>query len=67
MRALGHVGRILIASYPNQWHNRLEALQFTDWNKTNPLWHNGIVVNNSVQLSHATQALMIKILSEILL
>lgn len=67
MRALGHVGRILIASYPNQWHNRLEALQSTDWNKTNPLWHNGIVVNNSVQLSHATQAQMIKILSEILL
>lgn len=67
IKALGQIGNYLYTEYPNDWKNKLECLQTIDWNKTNQLWQNGIVVNGSVQLSHATQQQMVDILKEKLL
>ena len=67
IRALGHVGNELIDAYPDTWPSKLKILKDIDWNKKNPIWNKGIVVNGSVQLSHATQALMIEVLRERLL
>ena len=64
IRALGHVGNELIDAYPDTWPSKLKVLKDIDWNKKNPIWNKGIVVNGSVQLSHATQALMIEVLRE---
>ncbi len=67
LRALGQIGNELINKYPDCWRNKLHVLQRIDWKKTNPLWQNGIVINGSVQLSHATQAQMVEILKSIIL
>ena len=64
LRSLGQVGNELITKYPNSWKDRLTVIEEIDWKKTNPLWHNGIVVNGIVQLSHATQAQMVDVLKE---
>lgn len=55
IRSLGQVGNELILKHPDDWTSKLEVLNTLDWNKTNPLWKNTIVVNGSVQFSHATQ------------
>lgn len=62
IRSLGQVGNELFIKYSNNWKQKLKSLKKFDWSKTNPLWQNGIVVNGSVQLSHATQAQMVSIL-----
>ena len=62
LRALGMIGNELIAKRPNTWKTNLEILHEIDWNKSNSLWQNGIVVNGYVQLSRATQAQMVEIL-----
>lgn len=67
LRSLGQVGNELVNVYPQGWTSKLSALNNIDWNKTNPLWKNGIVVNGIVQLSHATQAEMVKILKKIII
>lgn len=67
LRSLGQVGNELIKKYPDKWDERLSIIEEIDWNKTNPLWQNGIVVNGIVQLSHATQAQMVEILKKIVL
>lgn len=56
IKGLGEAGSELLI-LPN-WKSKLSALQEINWKKNNPLWNNGIVVNGSVQLSHATQQLM---------
>ena len=67
LRSLGQIGNELIMNYPDTWKNKLSSLEEIDWKKTNPLWNNGIVVNGSVQLSHATQAQMAMILKGIIM
>ena len=67
LRSLGQIGNELIAQYPDSWQKKLRTLQNIDWKKTNPIWQNGIVVNGSVQLSHATQAQMIEILKNMIM
>lgn len=67
IRSLGEIGNILISEYPQDWKMKLVTLKKIDWKKTNPLWQNGIVVNGSVQLSHATQAQMVTILRKIII
>lgn len=62
LRSLGQVGNELVKRYPKKWGFKLKVLNEIDWNKSNPLWQHGIVVNGSVQLSHATQAEMVEIL-----
>ena len=66
LRALGTVGNELIKTSPRNWKSVLENIHEIDWNKTNPIWQNGIVVNGYVQLSRATQAQMTEILKSIL-
>ena len=67
LRSLGQIGKELIAQYPDSWKKRLYTLQNIDWKKTNPTWQNGIVVNGSVQLSHATQAQMVNLLKKMII
>lgn len=62
IRSLGQVGNELILNFPTTWEEKLKPLNDIDWSKTNPLWHEGIVVNGSVQLSHATQSMMVNVL-----
>ena len=64
IRALGEVGNEIIANHPKSWSSKLRALSSIDWSKSNPLWSEGIVVNGSVQLSHATQSMMVKVLKQ---
>lgn len=64
LRSLGQVGHMLLSTYPDSWKERLSLLAEIDWRKSNPLWGNGIMVNGSVQLSHATQAQMVTILKD---
>jgi DNA sulfur modification protein DndB len=58
IKGLGEVGNELLLSHSQDWKSKLSSLQEIDWKKSNPLWNNGIVVNGSVQLSHATQQQM---------
>lgn len=58
IKSLGEVGNELVEIYPDNWQNRLKALQNINWSKTNSAWQNGIVVDGSVQLSRATQKSM---------
>lgn len=67
IKALGQIGNELITNYPDNWEEKLTKLQKVNWSKKNQLWQNGIVVNGSVQLSHATQQQMIDILKKILI
>lgn len=64
IKAIGTIGNELYKLHPKKWKSHLELLQEINWNKNNPIWNNGIVVNGSVQLSHATQHLMNTVLKE---
>lgn len=64
LRSLGQIGNELIINREDKWTENMKNLKMIDWHKSNQLWHNGIVVNGSVQLSHATQALMVQILKD---
>lgn len=60
IRALGEIGSDLIQSNEAATFSTLESLKDIDWQRSNPVWNNGIIVNGNVQLSHATQKLMIE-------
>lgn len=67
IKALGEIGNMLYRKYPKAWYKKLKGLKKIDWSKKNKLWANGIVVNGSVQLSHATQQEMIKIIEKVIM
>jgi len=53
MRALGGVGRLLIAKYPDDWRTRIKSLEEIDWRKSvgtkvNPLWDGVCITAGSV-------------------
>lgn len=62
IKALGTIGNDLYKQSPENWLTKIPLLQGINWQKNNPDWDNGIIVNGSVQLSHATQDKMISIL-----
>lgn len=64
IKALGEIGNELYKSSPDNWIAKLTLLKSINWQKSNPDWQSGIVVNGSVQLSHATQQRMVAILKE---
>lgn len=66
IKAIGATGNELYQSKELNTFSALEGLKYVDWQKTNPIWNNGIIVNGSVQLSHATQQLMINEIKNIL-
>ena len=66
INALGEIGNCFYKKYPKQWDKKLKKLQKIDWSKKNKDWSNGIIVNGSVQLSHATQQEMINKIERIL-
>ena len=67
IRSLGQIGNELISKYPDSWKSKLRVLREINWDKTNPVWSEGILVNGSVQLSHATQALMVDVLKQMIM
>ncbi len=67
IKAIGEIGNELIQDNNEINYSVLETLNQIDWQKTNPIWNNGILVNGSVQLSHATQQLMIDLLKTIMI
>lgn len=53
MRALGGVGKVLLAEYPQEWSQKLAPLRDVDWRKSvgskvNPLWDNVCITAGSV-------------------
>lgn len=67
LRAIGGVGAALLQYHPDDWRERLTALQEIDWRKTvgsrvNPMWDNVCIVAGSVvsnrQARKATQAVL---------
>lgn len=60
MRAIGGAGAELMRADPDNWEERLEALQEIDWRKSNPQWEGVCVVAGSVssnrQSRQATKA-----------
>lgn len=60
IKALGEIGNELLLSKTDNWKSEISKIKKINWKKNNPIWNNGILVNGSVQLSHATQQLMIE-------
>lgn len=67
IKALGEIGNKLYKTNPDSWVSVLSNLKKINWQKNNPIWSNGIIVNGSVQLSHATQQLMIEEIKKIIM
>jgi len=67
LKALGEIGNDLYKSNKSDYSISLKPLRNINWRKDNKIWDNGIVVNGSVQLSHATQQLMIDKLKNIII
>lgn len=67
IKALGEIGNKLYKTSPDSWATVLSNLKEINWQKNNPTWNNGIIVNGSVQLSHATQQLMIDEIKKIIM
>lgn len=67
IKALGEIGNKLYKTNPDSWVSILSNLKEINWQKNNPTWSNGIIVNGSVQLSHATQQLMIEEIKNIIM
>lgn len=67
IKALGEIGNKLYKTNPDSWETVLLGLNKINWQKNNPTWNNGIIVNGSVQLSHATQQLMIDEIKKIIM
>ena len=73
LRALGGVGRTLLAKYPEGWQTKLKLLEKIDWRKSvgssaNPLWDDvcitaGSVVSNR-QARAATLAVLLREIGE---
>src|SRR5918993_4721454 len=61
LRALGGVGRILLAKYPELWRERLKLLEAIDWRKSvegspNPLWDHVCITAGSVVSNRQARA-----------
>lgn len=67
IKALGEVGNKLYKRNPNTWVFVLSNIKKINWQKNNPTWNNGIIVNGSVQSSRTTQQLMIEEIEKIVL
>jgi len=73
LRALGGIGRTLLAKYPESWRAKLKLLEKVDWRKSvngsaNPLWDAvcitaGSVVSNR-QARAATLAVLLREIGE---
>lgn len=44
LNALGILGHVLIAQYPDSWKSKLRGLQKIDWARDSPIWEGKIVV-----------------------
>lgn len=67
IKAIGVIGNEMYKNGISSWDESLSKLADVNWEKTNPAWDKGIIVNGSVQLSHATQQLMIDEIKKIIM
>lgn len=67
IKAIGEIGNEMYRNGLSSWDKALSKLIEVNWEKSNPVWNNGIIVNGSVQLSHATQQLMIDEIKKIII
>ena len=56
--ALGCAGNAIIFTCPDDWKERLKALNAIDWRKSNPVWENLVFVNGKVAANRSTQRAM---------
>ena len=69
MRALGGMGRALMAADPQNWRNRLGALREVDWRKStgsgvNPTWDNVCISAGSVVSNRQARAATLTLLKK---
>ena len=67
LRALGGVGRTLLAKYPEGWHGKLQHLEKIDWRKSvgtsaNPLWDDVCITAGSVVSNRQARAATLAVL-----
>lgn len=63
LHALGAAGHDLIARYPGNWKERLQALRKVDWSRSNPLWEGKAMLGgriNKTQMNVALTTIAIK-------
>ena len=49
LQALAHVGKVLIAQYPNQWREKLAAIKTIDWRRGNSsLWEGRAMIGGNI-------------------
>lgn len=70
MRALGGLGRLLMAERPNDWQNRLTALKNIDWrkatgNNVNRQWESACIVAGSVVSNRQARAATFAVLKQV--
>lgn len=53
--AIGSAGRSLLSAFPDNWNEKLSALEQIDWSKSNPVWENLVFVNGKVAANRSTQ------------
>lgn len=58
LNAIGAGGNQIIRRYPNAWETHLCHLAHVDWNKTNPVWENLVLVHGKVATNRTSQRAM---------
>ncbi len=53
--AIGTAGRALLSAFPDNWNEKLSALEQVDWSKSNPVWADLVFVNGRVAANRSTQ------------
>lgn len=55
MYAIGHGGRSLLKTHPNDWIGLISNLDNVDWSKNNPEWNGIILVEGKISTNRAAQ------------
>lgn len=67
LQALGHVGTHLLAQYPKDWQERLEALATLDWTRANvDLWEGRAMVHGRISRAKSSIMLTANVLKSVL-
>jgi DNA sulfur modification protein DndB len=67
LQALGRVGAALLAQYPEDWQERLEALATLDWARANvELWEGRAMVHGRIRRAKTSITLTVNVLKAVL-
>jgi len=63
LNALGIVGNVLVAQYPNNWKEKLRGLQKIDWSRSNQQWQGrliiqGVMLKNKIGIELAANTIL---------